>query len=1000
MQTPQRPLPGAYTATPATTRASGAPPPRQPLFGSAPVSTNTAPRNPAQPIQSAAQAQAPDQISSQPVEETLTPVEQAAKTINDTLSQELRYPELDNYVTREFAVLFARAHEFDHFVEGISSDYDISSSPSWAPFQKTKVYPIPDRIFEQYNQAQVSTMMGLFAEIHHAWVSIDNALYLWDYTHPDPALIGFEDQPNSINTVQLVVPRKDVFVSSIQKLLVIATTVEIILVGMSIENRPGNSFTVGLYQTRMTVPIRGLDVTNIANSATTGRIFFTGTSDNDVYELTYQQEEKWFFSRCSKINQTTTRLAALKPSFSFSARAPPDFTVQMVVDDTRRLLYTLSAESTIRVFHMQDDLVLKLAINKPLKEILNHIGHMTSQTELISTNTKIVAIHPITSREASKLHLMAITSSGCRIFLSATTSFGYLVNDASNAPMSMQVHHVKFPPSTEPGSPGNQALTQPTPASATNTTSRSLTATRLASRHGSGLFFCFVSRYDEPAIDQLFVSGPDSGRIIRPQDPASLIKYPELGMWISLGSRAEDIGLVTESFAAAATPQGFANELAVQYDKPATEVAILTNTGIHTLRRQRLVDMFVTAIRVGGNREGLEGTVRRFIQLYGRGETTATALAVACGQGLDVSSDYRATNITDPAVIEQARTAFIEYGGKPQFNENGMDSTGPTLDQVKPSPRHNGLALYLSRLIRSFWKAKVLIEKVTPTGCLVVTPTVNLEMLGDVQQDLTKLKEFLEANRNFIDGLAGPEALGRVSTRREEIALQAEHRALHSLVTLISNIIEGISFVQMLFAERMEEIVLSLSPEVRQLVREVSYESLFATARGKDLAKELVKAIVNRNIMNGANVDTVADALRRRCGSFCSAADVVVFKAQEQLKRAAEAGNATEFGRNLLNESLRLFKDVTDSLSPEQLQGAVEQYISMQFYAGAIELALNVAHQLDRGNRALIWIQNGRPEQVCSFEHYRHPRKRLTPCRMLEQRYSLVGKGAMTWFTA
>ena len=68
-------------------------------------------------------------------------------------------------------------------LEGYSSDYDIPTSPAWAPFQKVKMYDIPDRIFEQYNQAQVSTMMGLFAELNHAWISIDNALYLLSLIH-------------------------------------------------------------------------------------------------------------------------------------------------------------------------------------------------------------------------------------------------------------------------------------------------------------------------------------------------------------------------------------------------------------------------------------------------------------------------------------------------------------------------------------------------------------------------------------------------------------------------------------------------------------------------------------------------------------------------------------------------------------------------------------------------------------------------------------------------
>jgi hypothetical protein len=37
-----------------------------------------------------------------------------------------------------------------------------------------------------------------------------------------------------------------------------------------------------------------------------------------------------------------------------------------------------------------------------------------------------------------------------------------------------------------------------------------------------------------------------------------------------------------------------------------------------------------------------------------------------------------------------------------------------------------------------------------------------------------------------------------------------------------------------------------------------------APASGHDIAKELVKGIVNRNIAKGSNVETVADALRRR----------------------------------------------------------------------------------------------------------------------------------------
>src|ERR1700722_2659825 len=119
--------------------------------------------------------------------------------------------------------------------EGISSDYDLpdeKTEAAWAPFQRTKMYDIPDKVFEQWNRAEVSTSMGLFAELNHAWVCIDNSLYLWDYTNPNPDVIGFEEQSNSITAVKLVVPRAGVFVKAITHLLVVATTAEMLLLGV------------------------------------------------------------------------------------------------------------------------------------------------------------------------------------------------------------------------------------------------------------------------------------------------------------------------------------------------------------------------------------------------------------------------------------------------------------------------------------------------------------------------------------------------------------------------------------------------------------------------------------------------------------------------------------------------------------------------------------------------------------------------------------------------
>ncbi|KAI2405952.1 hypothetical protein LOZ41_006553, partial [Ophidiomyces ophidiicola] len=348
--------------------------------------------------------------------DTMSPRERGARIIDDALAQDARYPDLDSFLPA-----------------GYTSEYDLPTSQSWAPFQKIKMYDIPDQIFEQYNRAQVSTSMGLFAELNHAWVTIDNSLYLWDYTHPNPQLIGFEDQPNSINTVKLARPRKGVFLPSITHILIIATTADVMILGLSCEIS-GGSKIVSLYQTGMSVTVRGLDINVITSSDSTGRIFFAGSTDNDVYELKYQQEERWFQGRCTKVNHTTKSFAAFAPQFALTPKSQT-FVEQMVVDDSRSLLYTLSSNSSIRVFHMKQDDAMSLAITKHAVDIYSNIGHIIGSNETLNARVKIVSISPILAEEASRYHLMATTATGYRIYLSATGSYSWSPTpSATNAP--------------------------------------------------------------------------------------------------------------------------------------------------------------------------------------------------------------------------------------------------------------------------------------------------------------------------------------------------------------------------------------------------------------------------------------------------------------------------------------------------------------------------------------------------------------------------------------
>ncbi|KAK2928373.1 hypothetical protein FoTM2_011235 [Fusarium oxysporum f. sp. vasinfectum] len=927
--TPVRPVPGAFLNTPAVASRfqSGSDSVRRQLFtgndsnqavshkSSAPVSSS---RSVAATAPTAPRTTSNDNLivptALPPLRsENVPPVVKAARAINACLQSDGRYPDLDSYCR-----------------QGASSDYDLENTDSaMAPFHKTQMYPIPNQVFDHYNAGELQTLMGLFAEINHAWVVIDNSLFLWDYTHPDPELIGFEDQPHTIQAVALVPPKPGIFVNTITHILVVATSSDIVLLGVSATATPSGSKTVSLYQTKMQLPLRGTDVRVITGSAN-GRIFFGGSNDIDINELYYQSEEKWFSNRCGKINHTNPGWSSVVTlQGGFWSHKTPEHLVDIVIDDSRNLVYTLSSRSTIRTYHMEGPDRLNKVIEKEKVHCLRDIAHMITQSRLLSDQVSIVSISPISKQEAAKLHLMALTNTGCRLFFSATSAASYIYGSSTNlAPQSMQVQFIKFPPGQT-----SRRSTYPGGETITDFESTSLSYSRQGARFAPGYFLDFNT------------------------SPTSPFKYHESASWIDIGSRAEAVGLITKPFAAAPQPLGFGNELAVQFDDAPSEFAILTNTGVHIVRRRRFVDIFASAIRGAVGDEGLELVCRRFINNYGRVETVTTALAVACGHGGD--SKPGAARAIDQATEDRARSVFVDFGGQPTMAET--DSSSLTTDSINLSSRHDALALYLSRLVRQLWKSVVIAPGVSPNGGVTIGSTIPLSKLNTIQENLERLRRFLDTNRGLIQGLSGPSDLQHVSSRQEEVALQAEHQALHALQKLMESISEGISFVLMLFDERVADIYTRLDATAQQQLKELTYEKLFSQTDGKDLAKLLVKAIVNRNIESGSNVETVADALRRRCGSFCSPDDVVTFKAQEQLKRASDQPLQTNQSRSLLHESLRLFEKVAGSLTFANLQSAVEQYIALKYYAGAIQLCLVVAREKDRGNTALSWVNDGKP---------------------------------------
>lgn len=850
-------------------------------------------------------------------------------------------------------------------------------TPAWKPFFRSEVVNIPDAIFEQYNSTECFTQMGLFGDIQRAWITVDNRLYLWNYANGQD-FQAYEDHAQTITCVKLVRPKPGVFVEGITHVLVIATLYEVFLLGVAAPK--GHTGELQFYGTKMSVPATGIDVSCIESTAT-GRIFFAGKVDTHLYELLYQAEEGWFSRRCSKINHTGSAFDNFMPA-TFGAKSSEKI-LQIAIDDSRKVLYTLSSKSTIRAYSLSDDSALHLNVTYTYSSAASHAQMLNAASPLIDPRTtSIVSIAALPMSESKQMYLMATNSTGCRLYMRSSNSSFY--NPQSSAMSSLQVSHVRFPP-VLPQSPtvSNNTpttLVQSNPGQMQNNSSQVLFNTTDARCFAPGLFFCVKKATGTDPGDTLFVSAPELNRIaLQTSSGNTRPLLSEACSWVTIEGFVQDICRIGDTGLGLA---GIGSELTTQFTTQPSTFAVLTNTGVHLIRRRRTVEVLASALRHSPSTSGgIEGEMRRFFENMGRAEGCATCLGVICGSldGSDVDSEtMKAFNasygskLSSSEVQETSRKYFIEFGGKAFVDENqnrvfSKDGgvTAPTLDMIKLSGRHDGIALYVSRLVVSFWKLPI-VKQVSgaPQRKFDFVSSLPSAYITIVQSRIVALQQFLDSNKNFIEGLSGPDRLLNAANRTDEIVLQAEHRGMHSLVVLISQIIEGLSFIQVLCDtpdQKMTDVILSLPPQLVPEAQQITFEQLMTTDRGRDVAKELITTVVNRRIAQGGTVESVSETLQKRCGTFCSADDVILYKAIEKLKRAKESTTVGE--RDIiLRECLQLFEHASGTLSMENLKDTMEEFTSMQFYSGALSLSFTVAKAADPYNVSLSFFAENKPE--------------------------------------
>ncbi|KAL1568628.1 nuclear pore complex protein NUP155-like isoform X1 [Salvia divinorum] len=686
------------------------------------------------------------------------------------------------------------------------SSHPYSTHPrEWPPLvEVVDTWELPPVLIERYNTAggEGTALCGIFPEIRRAWASVDNSLFLWRFDKWDGQCPEYSGEEQAICAVGLAKSKPGVFIEAIQYLLVLASPVELILVGVCCSgssDRTDPYAEVSLQPLpEYTIPSDGVTMTCIT-CTDRGHIFLAGR-DGHVYELQYTNGSGWQ-KRCRKVCLTAGLGSVISrwvvPNvFKFGAADP---IVEMVVDSDRHVLYSRTEDMKIQVFSLGlngDGPFKKVAEERNLitQRESNYGGRQQAgqRVPVRPTKSSIVSISPLSPLESKCLHLVAVLSDGRRMYLSTTPSGGN--NGAVGGLAGL-------------GKPSclKVVTTRPSPPIGVSA-GLSFGALSLAGRSQSDdLSLKIESAYYSSGTLVLSDSSPSavSSLLLVNKDPSTQsLSSANLGTG-ARGSRAlresvssipvegrmlyvadvfplPDTASIVQSLYSELELCGFHNswgscektsvklwargDLSTQHILPRRKIVIFSTMGMMEVVFNRPVDILRRFLESNSPRSLLED----FFSRFGSGEAAAMCLMLAAR--IVYTEDF-ISNV----VAEKAAEAFEDprVVGMPQLEGSsalsntrttaGGFSMGQVVQEAEPvfSGAHEGLCLCTSRLLLPLWELPVFVikggsgspETVSEDG--IVSCRLSVQAMHVLEDKICSLEKFLRSRKNQRRGLYG-----------------------------------------------------------------------------------------------------------------------------------------------------------------------------------------------------------------------------------------------------
>ncbi|KAM3568456.1 hypothetical protein VYU27_009418 [Nannochloropsis oceanica] len=302
-----------------------------------------------------------------------------------------------------------------------------------APIEYRAIHPLPPTILRSYSMLQSMSFQGLLPEIHRAWVTVDNVLYIWDY-HTEASYAVIDELDQLLVAVGLVRPNTDVFKESVKYLLVVCTPTAVELFALCFADGTPDS-PLQARRTTFRVSTDGVTINKVVGSSN-GRIFLAGL-DGNIYEIQYHNGgDRYFYSsnRCRKLNRSSSivsvALTALVNTLSenryiggagrlLGGGDPADL-VDLAIDHSRNILYSLSSTNYLQVYDLgEDDKGCKYITGGNIIDMARiyfkhkHRGE-SSRFQEAGHPFRILSLHVIPATESATRHVMAVSNAGYR----------------------------------------------------------------------------------------------------------------------------------------------------------------------------------------------------------------------------------------------------------------------------------------------------------------------------------------------------------------------------------------------------------------------------------------------------------------------------------------------------------------------------------------------------------------------------------------------------------